>query len=191
MNSLTFQDKREKYSISVGREQGDWLAVILKELPINNPKVLELSVQTFTADKLEIKVKNISGAALERALSIELYAPAFLVNSKINDAAKAAVTNPKPIGVASLAGVVSGPDSWSVWAKPESSASSVVILLLNDLDQSGNDLATPIKVAAAAEFIIRIPLNPQANRAALSLVYSYQHGNDLDDKRVDGSSRFG
>ncbi len=151
-----------------------------------DPKVLELSVQTFTADKLEIKVKNISGAALERALSIELYAPAFLVNSKINDAAKAAVTNPKPIGVASLAGVVSGPDSWSVWAKPESSASSVVILLLNDLDQSGNDLATPIKVAAAAEFIIRIPLNPQANRAALSLVYSYQHGNDLDDKRVDG-----
>lgn len=151
-----------------------------------DPKVLELSVQTFTTDKLEIKVKNISGAALERPLSIEFYAPAFLVNSKINDAAKAAASNTKPIGVASLAGVVSGPESWSVWARPESSDTSVVILLLNDLDQGGTDLAIPIKVAAGAEFTIGIPLNPQANRAALSLVYSYQYGNDPADKRVDG-----
>ena len=42
MTSLTFQDKRERYSISVGREQGDWLAAILKELSITNPKVLTL-----------------------------------------------------------------------------------------------------------------------------------------------------
>jgi hypothetical protein len=150
------------------------------------PKVLELSVQTFTADKLEIKVKNISGDALSRALSIEFYAPTFLMNSKINDAAKAAATNTKPIGVASLAGVVSGPEDWSVWARRESSDTSVVIALFNDLDQTGNDLETPIKLAAGTEFIIRIPLNPQANRAAVSLVYSYQHGNNEEDKRIDG-----
>lgn len=153
---------------------------------MTDPKVFDLSVQSFTADKLEIKVKNISGDALKRALSIEFYAPTFLMNSKINDAAKAAATNLKPIGVASLAGVVSGPDSWSVWARRDSSDTSVVIALFNDLDQSGNDLATPIKLAAGAEFIIRIPLNPQANRATVNLVYSYQHGDNEDDKRIDG-----
>jgi hypothetical protein len=42
MTSLTFQDKRGKHSISVDREQGNWLAEMLKTLSINNPKVLTL-----------------------------------------------------------------------------------------------------------------------------------------------------
>ncbi len=42
MTSLTFQDKKEKYSISVGREQGDWLAAMLEQLSVNNPKTLTL-----------------------------------------------------------------------------------------------------------------------------------------------------
>ncbi|OQP56814.1 radical SAM protein [Niastella vici] len=42
MTSLTFQDKRMQFSISVSREQGDWLAGMLKELSINNPKLLTL-----------------------------------------------------------------------------------------------------------------------------------------------------
>lgn len=149
-----------------------------------DPKLLEFTVQTFTADKLELKVKNIGGKALEDTLAIELFIPAYLVNSKVNDAAKKAATNLKPIGVASLAGVVTGPDSWSVWAKRETSDSSVVILLLNDLTQSGTELATPIKLAAGAEFIIGVPLNPQANRAAVNVLYSYQHG--TGDERGDG-----
>src|ERR1700752_1237021 len=151
-----------------------------------DPKLLEFTVQTFTADKLEIKVKNISGKLLEDTLTIELYIPKYLVNSKVNDAAKKAATNPKPIGVASLAGVVTGPDSWSLWAKRETSDSSVVVLLLNDLTQAGTELATPIKVAAGAEFIINIPLNPQANRVAVTVLYSYQQGTDEDDQRGDG-----
>ena len=149
-----------------------------------DPKLLEFTVKSFTADKLEIKVQNISSTALEDRLSIELYAPKYLVNSKVNDAAKAAVTNTKPIGVASLAGVVSGPAGWSVWAKPEGSDATVVIAFFNDLDQSGNDVATPIKLAVGAEFIIGIPLNPQANRAAVNVLYSYLHG--TDDQRGDG-----
>lgn len=151
-----------------------------------DPKLLEFSAQSFTADKLEIKVKNISGKVLDDTLAIELFVPAYLANSKINDAAKKAASNLKPIGVASLEGVVSGPASWSVWAKRETSDSSVIILLLNDLTQSGAELSTPIKLAAGAEFVIGIPLNPQANRTAVSVLYSYLHGTEEDDQRGDG-----
>lgn len=151
-----------------------------------DPKVLELTVQTYSADKLEIKVKNTSGAALEETLAIELYIPSYLVDSRINAAAKAAASSIKPVGVASLAGVVTGPDKWSVWARRETSDSSVVVLLWNDLSQAGTVLPTPIQLAAGAEFIIGIPLNPQANRTTLNIVYSYQQGTDDDNKRVDG-----
>ncbi len=152
-----------------------------------DPNPLELTIQSFSPEQLSIKVKNISGVALERSLSIELYVPSYLVNSKIKDAAKAAATNKKPLGVATLAGVVTGPDSWSLWAKRETSDSSVVILLLNDFSQSGTNVTPPIKVAAGAEFIIRMPLNPQASRATVNILYSYLHGTDeKKDKRVDG-----
>ena len=42
MTSLTFPDKRMNFSISVDREQGNWLAEILKALSINNTKMLTL-----------------------------------------------------------------------------------------------------------------------------------------------------
>lgn len=42
MTSLTFHDKRGKFSISVDREQGIWLAEMLKTLSITNTKVLTL-----------------------------------------------------------------------------------------------------------------------------------------------------
>ena len=42
MTSLTFHDKRAKFNISVGREQGDWLAGMLNALSITNPKMLTL-----------------------------------------------------------------------------------------------------------------------------------------------------
>src|ERR1700754_97725 len=151
-----------------------------------DPKLLEFSAQSFTADKLEIKVKNISGKVLDDTLAIELFVPAYLANSKINDAAKKAASNLKPVGVASLEGVVTGPASWSVWAKRETSDSSVIILLLNDLTQSGTELSTPIKLDIGAEFVIGIPLNPQANRTAVSVLYSYLHGTEEDDQRGDG-----
>src|SRR5690349_15429300 len=142
------------------------------------PDPLELTVQSFTADQLAIKVKNISSAALDRSLVIELFVPSYLANSKIKDASKAAATNKKPRGVATLSGVVTSPDGWSVWAKRETSESTVIIVLLNDLSQTGTDLATPVPVAAGAEFVIKIPLNPQARRESVNVLYSYQHGKD-------------
>lgn len=154
---------------------------------MSDPNPLELTIQSFSTEQLSIKVKNISSVALDRSLGIELFIPSYLVNSKIKDAAKAAATSKKPLGVATLAGVVTGPEGWSVWAKRETTESSVVVMLLNDFSQAGSDLPAPIKVAAGAEFIIRIPLNPQASRATVNILYSYQHGTDeKKDKRVDG-----
>lgn len=42
MTSLTFQDKKEKYSISVNKEQGDWLADMLEKLSVTNAKTYTL-----------------------------------------------------------------------------------------------------------------------------------------------------
>ncbi|WP_207512947.1 B12-binding domain-containing radical SAM protein [Longitalea luteola] len=55
MTSLTFQDKREQYSISVGREQGIWLAGMLNALSITNPRVLTLQdvMDSYKAAGLE------------------------------------------------------------------------------------------------------------------------------------------
>jgi radical SAM superfamily enzyme YgiQ (UPF0313 family) len=55
MTSLTFQDKRGKYDISVDREQGIWLAEILKTLSITNPAMLTLQhvMDSYNAAGLE------------------------------------------------------------------------------------------------------------------------------------------
>ena len=55
MTSLTFQDKRGKFNISVDREQGNWLAEMLKTLSISNPKMLTLQdvMDSYQAAGLE------------------------------------------------------------------------------------------------------------------------------------------
>lgn len=150
------------------------------------PEPLGLTLQSFTTDHLEIKVKNTSGALLDKTLVIELYPPAYLVSAPITEAARKAPTSQKPVGSMRLDGIVSCPAGWSVWAKRETSDSSLVIVLINDVDQdSGEFMATPVTLAAAAEFTIRIPLNPQASRANTEMLYSYLHGvGELD--REDG-----
>ena len=152
------------------------------------PQLLELTVATFTAGQLEIKVKNISGVTLDKTLAIEVWPPAYLVDDKINEAAKEAATNIQPPGAKSLAGVVTGAEGWSVWARREATDTSVIIVLLNALNQEdGTELPAPVKFSAGAEFTIRIPLDPQANRDSVDFTYSYLHGTDeTKDKRYDG-----
>src|SRR6185503_4657058 len=147
---------------------------------------LGLTLQSFTTDHLEIKVKNTSGALLDKTLVIELYPPAYLVSAPITEAARKAPTSQKPVGSMRLDGIVSCPAGWSVWAKRETSDSSLVIVLINDVDQdSGEFMATPVTLAADTEFTIRIPLNPQASRDNTEMLYSYLHGvGELD--REDG-----
>ena len=149
-------------------------------------QILELTVVTFTADELKIKVKNISGASLDKRLVLELFPPAYLVDDKINEAAVAAASSERPPGAKSLAGIVAGPERWSVWVRREASDSSLVIVFINDMDQNAVDLPTPVQLPAGAEFTIRIPLDPGANRDHIELLYGYQHGKDERDPSFNG-----
>jgi hypothetical protein len=132
-------------------------------MPDQNP--LELTAAGFTAQMLTIKIKNIGGVSLEKSLGIEFYSPTYLVDGRIKQAAVDAATSTEPPGAKTLAGIVSCPQGWSVWAKAEPIPSVLVIALFNDVDQStGKDLPAPTKFAAGAEFTIQIPLDPQASR---------------------------
>ena len=136
-------------------------------------KILEFSVVTYTANQLAIKVKNISGVSLDKRLVIELSPPAYLVDDRINAAAIAAAKNVHTAGAESLAGIVSGPQGWSVWVRPEPSDSSLYIVFINDQDQNGKNLPAPTKLAAGAEFTVSIPLDSTANRGVIDLLYGY------------------
>ncbi|HET6975535.1 MAG TPA: hypothetical protein VFI24_04380 [Pyrinomonadaceae bacterium] len=149
-------------------------------------QLLELAVVTFTTDELTIRVRNISGGSLDKRLVLELFPPAYLVHDKINEAAVAAASSEKPPGAKSLAGVVSGPERWSVWVRREPSDSSLVIVFINDMDQNAVDLPTPVKLPDGAEFTIRIPLDPGANRDHIDFLYGYQHGKDERDPSFNG-----
>jgi hypothetical protein len=55
MASLTFQNKKEKYSISVDQAQGNWLAGMLEKLSVNNAKTYTLKevIDSYTEAGLE------------------------------------------------------------------------------------------------------------------------------------------
>ena len=147
--------------------------------------LLEFTVQSFTANELAIKVKNTSGASLDKTLAIEIYPAMHLVSAAVNDAAIKAASNEQPPGAMRLDDIVAGPEGWSIWARRESSDSTLIIVLLNDRDQkTGAELSDPIKFPAGAESIIRIPLNPEAKLDNIDLSYSYTH--DDPEDRVDG-----
>lgn len=155
---------------------------------MSDPQLLELTVANCTADQLAIRVRNVSGVSLDKTLAIELSPPAYLVDDKINEAAKEAAVSIEPPGSQSLAGVVTGAEGWSVWARREATDTSVIIVLLNALNQDdGTALPAPVKFPAGAEFTIRIPLDPKANRDSVECTYSYLHGTDENkDPRYDG-----
>lgn len=147
--------------------------------------MLEFTVQSFTANELAIKVKNTGGASLDKTLAIEIYPAMYLVSAAVNEAAIKAASNEQPPGAMRLDGIVAGPQGWSIWARRESSDSTLIIVLINDRDQqTGAELSDPIKFPAGAESIIRIPLNPEAKVDNIDLPYSYTHGDPED--RVDG-----
>lgn len=146
---------------------------------------LQFTLLPLTPSHLEIKVKNIGAVALDRTLAINIYPPMNIVTKAVNDAAVKATTSKKPIGTATLDGVVTGPDGWTTWARRESSDSSLIVVLFNDMDKKG-EFITPVELAAGAEFIVRIPVNEQAAHATATIPYSYQHGVEDDDKPVTG-----
>jgi len=149
------------------------------------PKLLEFKVDACTANELVLKVKNISGAGLDKTLTIEIYPMMSVISAALNDAAIKAPDNEIPPGALRLDGIVTGPSGWSVWARRESSDSTMVVVLLNDRRQdTGAGFTPPVAFPAASETTIRIPLNPQASKDNIQLAYSYSHG--TAEERRDG-----
>ncbi|HYV13293.1 MAG TPA: hypothetical protein VE980_20480 [Pyrinomonadaceae bacterium] len=149
--------------------------------------LLQLVPVTFTDRLLEIKVKNTTGAVLDKRLVIEISPPAHLVDEKIIEAAREAAVSEDPPGAASLAGIVTGPAGWSVWVRREPSDSSLIIVFINDMGQDGKDLEKPIAFAAGAEPLLRIPLDPDADRVAIEVLFDYQHGKNESDPHFKGN----
>jgi hypothetical protein len=162
---------------------------------MSDEKLLDFSLLAFTSKELEIKVKNTSGAALDGTIVIEIRPPMYLVDQQIKEAAKVAATNEELQNMAKLDEVVTVAKGWSIWAKRDTTDAIVLIHLYNDVDQTNAAiLDTPVKFAAGAEFILRIPLDSQANHAGVELPYSYEYSKQQgegqegkpQDKREDG-----
>ena len=151
---------------------------------------LDFKVGPVTPNQVELLVKNI-GATLVEQLMIEFMFDLGLVTKQIADAVDEAkrqnLINQTTASRVSLANVVTGPAGWSVWAMAERTESRAVIRLLNDLDQSGNKLATPVKLDQNAQFTVRVPLTPPSKPTHVELPYSYRYPNvGRGGKQVDG-----
>ena len=162
----------------------------------NSPK-LRLDFKARTDDKdgaeaLEVTVRNDSGAAWAGGLIIELQIPANLVTEAVNKASQAAPTNRKPPNMFKLAGVVTVPAGWTVWAFNKGDEHVVVVRVFNsELSlQTGAPVGTPTTLDANAAVTLRVPLKPEALRAQVTIPYGYQSDSgdeaDVDQTRVDG-----
>jgi hypothetical protein len=128
------------------------------------PDMFTFEVTSYTGTKLDIKVKNTSGEALEKALVIQLKPPKALMGDAVKTAAEAARGEPQ--SRKKLTGIVTSPPALSVWATPGETNDSLGIMFKNDLNDAGVKV-TPNKIEAGAEFTISIPLDSTAPRAAV------------------------
>jgi len=144
-------------------------------------ELLDLTVQSFTASQLAIKVKNISGAVLDKELKMEITLPKVLLSVDIRKAADKAPTKEPPIS--NVDDYVKGTEGKvSTWAEPETTDHFVTLMFFNDVDKSGADIP-PMSLAAGADFTILIPLDTAARRISIKLPYGYEYA---DQSRVDG-----
>ena len=143
--------------------------------------VLDLSVQSFTANQLAIKVKNKSAAVLEKKLHIKLTLPDELVGAAIASAAEDAADKiADPPGMADVTTLMTGPPGWSVCAMGDPSESVVDLIFFNSRDRNWRVLNPPIKLDVGADFTIVIPLKSHTEFAGLAIPYRYQHGPETD-----------
>lgn len=144
--------------------------------------LLDLTAQSFTRDQLAIKVKNISGVALDKSFMIEMTLPRELVLDKIRLAAdKASTIYPPMVNVDAYVKGTEG--KFTAWAEGESTSNFVTLMFVNDTDKDGAAI-TPIILAADAVFTILISLDPTTHHTNINLPYGYQYD---ENPRVSGN----
>lgn len=139
------------------------------------PDMFTFEVASYTTTKLDIKVKNTSGEALDKALVIQLKPPKALMGNDVKTAADAARSEPQ--SRKKLTGIVTAPAGLSVWATAGETNDSLGIMFKNDLNDAGAKVS-PTKIEAGAEFTISIPLDSTAARAAVIIFpFACKHSN--------------
>ena len=153
---------------------------------MSDTKLLKLTVGAFAPNQLDIKVENL-GKALDASLLIEFTLSRYLVDKRIREAADDAPKMAKPRNMASLSGVVTGAQGFSVWAKGTSTDSALIVALLNSYDQkTGEKLRTPVKFDAGAAFTLRIPLDTAAPSGRVEIDYGYRYeGTPREDGKLE------
>ncbi|MFL6336474.1 MAG: hypothetical protein ACJ754_24490 [Pyrinomonadaceae bacterium] len=145
------------------------------------------TVTTAEGDALEVDVRNLTGAVWDGFLFIELKLPMKVVAPKVGTAALDARQAEEPLNMATLAGVVTAAEGWSVWAINDPNDSIVVIRVFNDIDQlDGKVTETKTALGAGAVLKLRIPLAPGTLSTQFEMEYGYQTG-EGSETRVDGS----
>jgi len=141
---------------------------------------LDFAIASVTANQVEFLIKN-SGDVLSKQLKIDVKMPLTLVPRQIADAVNEArqenLNQQTTASKVSLANIATGPAGWSIWAAAENTGADAVIRLLNDLDQSGNTLAAPVKVEQNAQLKLRVPLLPQDKPAHVEITYIHRYPN--------------
>lgn len=142
---------------------------------------LDLTVQSFTANELAIKVKNSGTVSLVKPLQMEITLPRMLPSQHIRKAAEEAPKKNPPL--ANVDAQVKGTEGkFSVWVEPETSDHFLTIRFFNDLDKDCAEIS-PMILTAGAEFTILIPLDPDTHHISINLPYGYEY---QGEPRVDG-----
>src|ERR1044072_10020706 len=91
----------------------------MADTKVEDKKPFELKagiVASGQTETLEVDVRNVSGAVWDGFLLIELKLRSELMAPPVQQAARDARTSIDPANMATLAGVVTAAEGWSVWA---------------------------------------------------------------------------
>ncbi len=162
----------------------------MADIKVEDKRPFEFKAGIVTSgqtETLEVDVRNVSGAVWDGFLLIELKLRSELMAPPVQQAARDARTSIDPANMATLAGVVTAAEGWSVWAINDPNDPIVVIRVFNDTDQlTAQPTETITPLGAGAVLKLRIPLKPEAAGTQFEMEYGYQTGAD-SDTRVDGS----
>ena len=144
---------------------------------IKEPEQLEFTAHASTSGILEIEAKNVTGGKLDNQLLVEIKLPRSMVNNDIRAAAELAAGNAKTKNMASLLGVVTAAEGWSVFAYNDADKKMAAVRAYNYLNQeTAEEKGVPATLEAGARLTLRIPLNPEALNTHNSISFRYQYG---------------
>ena len=148
-------------------------------------KLLKFTAATVTSTRLEVDVKNESGAPLTESLLITMKFMTGLVDTRLRDAVKQAKPGSQPPNMKNVGDLVSVGGGLSVWVFNDLNEDVVTLRIVNSLKPDGQKLDKPVKIDTSAAFKLGIPLSESGSRARVTIpcIYKYfgQDGPPIPD----------